>query len=239
MDAFKLGLRELGYIDGKNIIIEYRWAEGKPERLPELAAELVRLKVDIMVSAGPAVTRAAKAAAITIPLVMGFDDDPVGSGFVASLARPGGNITGLSALVPELSGKRLELLKEVVPTLGRMAVFGASNQPGNAQTLRETERAAAAYGVQLQRLDIQNLKDIETGFQAAHKGRAAAILVLSSPVIFFQRTQIAELAVKNRLSMIFPQSEFVEDGGLMSYAPDYADLFRRAATYVAQDTQRR
>jgi ABC-type uncharacterized transport system substrate-binding protein len=232
VEAFRHGLRELGYVEGKNLIIEYRWAAGKTERLPDLAAELMRLKVEILVTAGPTVTRVVKQATSTIPIVMSFDNDPVGSGFVASLARPGGNITGLSALFPELSGKRLELLKEVVPTLSRMAVFGTSSQPGTAQTLKETEGAAAAFGVQLQSLDIRAPKDIDTAFQAARKARAAAVLVLSSAVIFSRRTQIAELAVKNRLPMIFPQNEFVEDGGLMSYAPNYADLFRRAAIYV-------
>jgi putative tryptophan/tyrosine transport system substrate-binding protein len=234
IEAFRQGLRELGYVEGKNIVIEYRWAEGKTERLPDLAAELVRLKVDIIVTAGPAVTRPVKEATSTIPIVMSFDNDPVGSGFVASLARPGGNITGLSALFPELSGKRLELLKEVVPMISRMAFFGTSTQPGTAQALRETELAAGAFGVQVQYLEVRDPKDIETAFQAARKGRADAVLVLSSPVIFSQRTQIADLAVKNRLPVIFPQSEYVEDGGLMSYAPNYADLFRRAATYVAK-----
>jgi putative tryptophan/tyrosine transport system substrate-binding protein len=232
IEGFRQGLRDLGYVEGKNIVIEYRWAEGKSERLPDLAADLVRLKVDIIVTAGPTATRPAREATSTIPIVMAFDNDPVGSGFVASLARPGGNITGLSAVFPELSGKRLELLKEVIPKLSRIAAFGTSNQPGTDQTLRETERAAAVLGVQLQFLDIRDPKDVETVFQAARKGRADAILVLSSPVIFSRRTQIAALAVKNRLPVIFPQNEFVEDGGLMSYAPNYADLFRRAATYV-------
>ena len=163
---------------------------------------------------------------------MSFDNDPVGSGFVASLARPGGNITGLATLAPEISGKRLELLKEVVPKLSRVAVLGTSTQPGQAQSLREMELAAGAFGVKLQYLEVRDPKDIETAFQAARKGRADAVLVLSSPVIFSQRTQIADLAVKNRLRVIFPQSEYVEDGGLMSYAPNYTDLFRRAATYV-------
>src|SRR5437762_8261392 len=148
IEGFRQGLHELGYLEGKNIVIEYRWAEGKPERLPDLAAELVRRKVAIIVTAGPAGTRPAKEATSTIPIVMSFDNDPVGSGFVASLARPGGNITGLSALFPELSGKRLELLKEVVPVLSRMAVFGTSTQP--AQGLRETELAAGAFGVRAQ-----------------------------------------------------------------------------------------
>ena len=154
IEGFRQGLRELGYLEGKNIVIEYRWAEGKPERLPDLAAELVRLKVDIIVTAGPAATRPAKEATSTIPIVMSFDNDPVGSGFVASLARPGGNITGLSAVFPELSGKRLELLKEVVPMLSHVAVLGTSTNPGNAQALKEIELAAGAFKVQLQTLDV-------------------------------------------------------------------------------------
>ena len=154
IEAFRQGLRELGYVEGKNIVIEWRYAEGKLDRLPALAAELVRLKVDVIVTSGPTATRAAKEATSTIPIVMAQDADPVGNGFVASLARPGGNITGLSTLAPELSGKRLELLKEIVPRLSRVAVFGTSTNPGNAQMLRETELAAGAFGVKLQYLDV-------------------------------------------------------------------------------------
>ena len=180
MEAFQQGLRELGYLEGKNIVIEYRWADGKLGRLPALAAELVRLKVDIIFSAGPTVTRVAKEATVTIPIVMGFDDDPVGSGFVASLARPGGNITGLSALSPELSGKQLELLNEIVPKLSRVAVVGSSTHPGTAQSLKEIELAAGAFKVQLQNLDVLDPKDLEKAFGAASKGRADAVLVLGS-----------------------------------------------------------
>ena len=169
-EAFRQGLRELGYVEGKNIVIEYRSAEGKFDRLPALAAELVRLKVDIIVTGGGATTRAGKAATTTIPIVMTQDGDPVANGFVASLARPGGNITGLATLAPELSGKRLELLKEIVPRLSRVAVLGNSAQPGNAQTLREVELAAKAFGVQLQYLDVLGPKDIATAFRAAGKG---------------------------------------------------------------------
>ncbi len=232
IEAFRQGLRALGYIEGKNIIIEWRWAEGKPERLPDLAAELVRFKVDIIVTAGPAATGPAKEATSTIPIVMAQDSDPVESGFVASLARPGGNITGLSTLAPEVSGKRLELLKEIIPKLSRVAVLGISTRPGNAQSLKEVELAAGAFTVQVQYLDVLDVKEIETAFRAATKGRAEAVLVLQSPFFNSQRTQIADLAIKNRLPVNFPQNEYVEDGGLMSYAPNYADLFRRAATYV-------
>src|SRR5438132_6617334 len=171
IETFRQGLRELGYVEGKNILVEYRYAEGKLDRLPALAAELVRLKVDIIVSGGPQVTRTAKEATGTIPIVMGFDYDPVGNGFVASLARPGGNITGLSTLAPELSGKQLELLKEIVPKLSRVAVLGTSTQPGYAQVLKETELAAGALRVKLQYLDVLSPKDIETAFRAATKRR--------------------------------------------------------------------
>ena len=219
-------------MEGKNIVIEWRFAEGKLDRLPALAAELVRLKVDIIVTAGPAPTRAAKAATTTISIVMAQDSDPVGNGFVASLARPGGNITGLATLSPELSGKRLELLKEIVPRLTRVAVFGTSTYAGNAQALKETELAAGAFKIRLQYLDVLDSKDIETAFRAASKGRAEALLVLASPILLSQRTQIAELAAKSRFPAIYPWSEFVEAGGLVSYATNSTDLYRRAATYV-------
>jgi putative ABC transport system substrate-binding protein len=231
-DAFRQGLRELGYVDGKSIVIEWRSAEGKGDRLPGLAAELVRLKVDVIVTSGPTATRPAKEATSTIPIVMTFDDDPVGSGFVASLARPGGNITGLSTLSPEISGKQLELMREIFPRLGRVAVIGTSTRQGTAQTLKEMEPAAGAFGLKLQYLDIQNPKDLESVFRAASNGRADAVLVLQSPVFNSHRAQIAELALKNRLPATYPRREFVEDGGLMSYGVSISDLDRRAATYV-------
>jgi len=232
MEAFRKGLHELGYVEGKNILIEYRYAEGKLDRLPAFAAELVRLKVDVIVTAGASGTGPAKEATTTIPIVMAQDGDPVATGVVASLARPGGNITGLSTLAPGLSGKRLELLKQIVPKLSRVAVFGTSTQPNYAQLLNEVELVAKAFGMKLQNLDLLDPKDIETAFRAAGKERAGAVLVLASPLSLSQRPQILDLAVKSRLPVIFPQSEYVEDGGLMSYAPNYADLFRRAATYV-------
>lgn len=231
-EAFRQGLRELGYVEGKNIVIESRYAEGRVDRLSGLAAELLRLKVDVIVSAGPAVTRPTKEATSTIPIVMAFDDDPVGSGFVASLARPGGNITGLATLAPEISGKHLELLKEIVPRLSRVAVIGDSSRAGNAQALREVELAAGAFGVQLQYLDVQCPKDFETAFRAANKRRADAVLVLASPVFAVHRTQLADLAMKHRVPAIYPASQYVEDGGLMTYGVSIIDLFRRAATYV-------
>jgi putative tryptophan/tyrosine transport system substrate-binding protein len=232
IEAFRQGLRELGYLEAKNIVIEWRSAEGKLDRLPTLAAELVHLKVDIIVTTGPTATRGAKEATSTIPIVMTFDNDPVGNGFVASLARPGGNITGLSTLAPEISGKQLELLKEVVPRLSRVAVLGSLATPGNAQALKEVELAAGAFGVKVQYLDVGGPKDIETAFRAASKERADAVLVLTNLVFNPYRTEIADLAVKNRLPAIYSTPEFVEDGGLMTYSVSLTDLYRRAATYV-------
>ena len=230
--AFLQGLRELGYVEGKNIIIEWRFAEEKFDRLPALAAELVRLKVDIIVTAGPQATRPVKQATSTIPIVMAQDPDPIGDGFVASLARPGGNITGLSSLAPELSGKQLELMKEIVPKLSHVAVFGTSINPGNAQNLKEVELAAKAFGVKLQYLDVLSPDDIETAFQAASKPRADAVLMLPGSVLVLRRAQLTDLAVKSRLPAIYPQTEFTEAGGLMYYGTNTPDLFRRAATYV-------
>jgi putative ABC transport system substrate-binding protein len=231
-DAFRQGLRELGYVEGKNIVIEYRYPEGKPDRLPALATELVHLKVDVIITSGPSVTRAAKEATVTIPIVMTNDNDPVGNGFVASLARPGGNITGLSTLGRELSGKRLELLKQIVPRLSRAAVLGTSTSPGNAQNLKEMELAAGVLAVKLQYLDALAPKDIETAFGAARTGRAEAILVLDSSVFGAQRTQIVGLAAKSRLPAIYHRSGFVEAGGLMSYGVSFTDMDRPAAMYV-------
>ncbi len=232
IEGFRQGLRELGYVEGKNIIIEWRWAEGKFDRLPELAAELVRLNVEVIVTGGSTSSGAAKKVTTTVPIVMAQVNDPVGSGFVASLARPGGNMTGLATLAPEISGKQLELLKEIVPKLSRVAVLGTSTAPGNAQALKEVEIAAKAFGVKLQYLDILSPKDIEPAFQAARKGRADAVLVLGAPVFISQRKQIADLAVKNRLPAMYVAPAYVEDGGLMSYGVSVVDLYRRAATYV-------
>ena len=233
IEAFRQGLRELGYVEGKNIVIEYRYAEGKFDRLPALAAELVRFKLDLIVTTGPTVTRAAKEATTTVPIVMATDTDPVGNGFVTSLARPGGNITGLSALAPELSGKQLELLKEILPRLSRVAVFGTSSNPGNAQMLKEVRLAAGAFGVKLQYLEVRGLKGIETAFRAASKERAEAVLYLVAGLVDAgHRTEITELALKSRLPAIYQSRRYVEDGGLMSYGVNIADLDRRAATYV-------
>ena len=232
-EAFRQGLRELGYEEGKNIIIEWRFAEGKLDRQRALTTELVRLKVDVIVVVGSGDTRAAKEATATIPIVMTQGGDPVGSGFVASLARPGGNITGLAMLRPELSGKRLELLKELVPKLSRVAVFASSISPDYAQTLKEIELAAGEFKVKLQNLDILSPKDFETAFQAAAKGRAEAGLVrVPGPILSLHRTEVAELAVKRRLPVIYDRAEEVEAGGLMAYGVSVPDLHHRAGTYV-------
>jgi putative tryptophan/tyrosine transport system substrate-binding protein len=232
IEAFRQGIRDLGYIEGQNIAIECRYAEEKLERQPALIAELLRLKVHIIVTTGATSTRSAMEATNTIPIVMAQDPDPIANGFVTTLSRPGGNVTGLSSLVTELGGKRLELLKEVVPRLSRVAVLGTSTNPANVQQLTETERAARPMGAKLQFLDILVPKDIETGFQAATKGRADAVLVLGSPILNSERTKIAQLAIKTRLPAMYSRLEFIEDGGLMTYGASIPDLYRRAATYV-------
>ena len=232
IEAFRQGLRELGYVEGKNIVIEHRYAEGKIDRLQAIVAELVGLNVDLIVSAGPTVTRAAKQATVTIPIIMAYDDDPVSNGFVASLARPGGNITGLSTLAPGISGKQLELLKEIVPKLSHVAVLWDAAQPGNPQAFAEINLAADGLGVRRQILDIQDPKDIEPAFRAANKGHANAVLLLGSPVLLSQRRRVADLAVKSRLPAIYGRPEFVEDGGLLYYGTSFNELFRRAAAYV-------
>ena len=230
--AFRQRARELGWIEGKNIAIEYRYADGNPDRLLALAAELVRLDVDVIVAAGPRDTRAAKEATAKIPIVMAADSDPVETGFVASLARPGGNITGLSTLSPEISGKRLELLKEIVPVLSRVAVLGNSTEPGHAQLLRELELAAGALRVQLKYLEVREPKDIEIAFSAIRKERAGALIVLRNPVTATNRKRVVDFAVKIRLPSMFVTNDWVNAGGLLFYGPDLADLARRAAGYV-------
>jgi putative ABC transport system substrate-binding protein len=231
--AFRQGLLELGYVEGKSIVIEWRYGEGKADQAPGLAAELARLEVDVIVAVGSGDIRAAKEATATIPIVMIAAGDPVGSGLVASLARPGGNITGLSNLRPELSGKRLELLKETVPKLSRVAIFASSVSADYSQVLKEIELAASAFGIKVQHVDILSPKDVETAFRAAGKGRAEAVLFrVAGPFISSQRPRIAELAVKSRFPVMYRRPEDVEAGGLMSYGVSFTDLDRRAATYV-------
>jgi putative tryptophan/tyrosine transport system substrate-binding protein len=228
-EAFRQGLRELGYVEGKNIVVEWRAWEGKRDRQRPFADELARLNVDVIVAVGSADIRAAQEATARIPIVMVQGGDAVGSGFVASLARPGGNITGLATPRPELSGKRLELLKEIVPALSRVAVFGSSHD----EIQKELDLAGMGLGVKLLYLDIRTRKDFETAFQAAAKARAEAILFrLGGPVIYPHRAQIAELTVKSRLPAIHERAEEVEAGGLMSYGTVIPDLYRRAAIYV-------
>ena len=232
-EAFRQGLRDLGYVEGKNISIEWRSAEGKVDLQRALVTELLHLNVDIIVTGGSGPTRVVKQANSTIPIVMTQSDDPVGSGFVASLARPGGNITGLSQFSPELSGKRLEILKEAVPKLSRVAVLESSSSAGHAQVLKEIELAAGALGVLPQFFDVLTGKDLEPAFRAAVKARAEVVLVLVSGSIRSpHRKEIAELAVKSRLPAMHERAEHVEAGGLMSYGVHLPDLDRRAATYV-------
>jgi putative ABC transport system substrate-binding protein len=233
VDAFRQGLGKLGYVEGQNIALEIRWFEGKRDRLPEVTSELVQLKVDVIVAGGTSVTRAAKKATSTIPIVMwGVGGDVVAEGLVASLARPGGNITGLTTLSTELSGKRLELLKETVPKVSRVAVLSNPDNPEHASRLNETEGAAKVLGVALQTLKVRTPKDIESAFGTTAKERTGALIVLSDALFNAHRTQITELAIKSRLPTIYASAEFVEVGGLMSYAPNLLDLSRRAAIYV-------
>jgi putative ABC transport system substrate-binding protein len=220
-------------VEGKNIVIEWRAADGNRERQRALAAELVRLNVDVIVASSGGDTRAVKEATTTIPIVIAQSDDPVSDGLVASLSRPGGNITGLSRLSPELSGEQLELLKEVVPKFSRVAVFGTSNSPGNAQVLRETELGAEALQVTVQYLDVLRPADFETAFREVNRRRAdAALWLVSGSVATAYRTKVSELAVMNRLPVIYETARWVEAGGLMSYGVSLPDLDRRAAIYV-------
>jgi putative ABC transport system substrate-binding protein len=232
IEELRQGLHQLGYVEGKNIVIEWLFAEGKTVRVADLAAELLGLKVDLIVAFGPTSTRAAKEATNSIPIVMAQVNDPVGAGFIASLARPGGNITGSSVMAPDLSGKQLELLKEIVPKLSHVAVFGTSVQPGNAQSVQESELAARALSIQLHYIDVLDPKEIETAYQNAATQRSQAVLVLQSPVFSSRRQLLVELAIKNRLPVIYPQSDYMDAGGLMFYGPSMADSFRRTAIYV-------
>jgi putative ABC transport system substrate-binding protein len=230
--VFREGLRELGYVEAKNILIEYRFADGKLDRLPELAAGLARLNVNIIVTAGNEAVQSAKNATQTIPIVMAFSGDPVGAGFITNLARPGGNITGLSRINIELTAKRLELLNETVPKATRIAVL--FNQEGRVPmlALKEAQGAAQRFGLQIQALEMKTPQDIESAFRSAGKERAGAIMTLPGGFTGFYRTRIVNLAVKSRLPGMYNNARFVEDGGLMSYASDQREEFRRASLYV-------
>ena len=231
LEAFRQELSKLGWIEGKNITIEYRFAEQKNERLPELAADLVRLKVDLIVVSGPPAALAAKSATTTIPIVMTNASDPVGAGLIAGLARPGGNVTGLSSLGTELITKRLEVLKDAVPRLSRVGVLRPAG--GADLQLKELRPAALALKLKLEEIETQiDAKGLESALQTAKQKQAGAIMTTTSPRFFAERKRIVELAVKYRLPAIYVQKEFVDEGGLMSYGVDFDDLYRRAAVYV-------
>jgi putative ABC transport system substrate-binding protein len=232
LDAFRQALRDLGYIEGQNIVIEYRYAEGKFDRLPDFAAELVRLKVDVIAAGGSPAIQAAKDATRTIPIVMTGLSDPVAWGVIASLDRPGGNITGLSLGGYELIGKRLELLKETVPRASRIAFFWTSQSPAPDLRSKETQSASQALGLRIQSLEVRGPNDLEGAFQAAVKGRAGGLTVEPSPVFTTNRHRILDFAATKRLPGMYPWREYAEDGGLMSYAPNLSDRYRRAAVYV-------
>jgi putative ABC transport system substrate-binding protein len=230
--AFRLGLRDLGWVEGKNISIEYRYAEGRNDRLPELAADLVRIKVDVIVASVNADALVAQKATRAIPIVMVSAGDPVATGLVESLARPGGNVTGLSQMTVEMVGKRLELLKEMVPKLSRVAVLW--NPQGAAATLnwKEIQLPARQMGVQLHSLEVRSPDDFDKALEDATQVRAGALFIIADPVVVTNLKRIADLAVKSRLPSIFQLSGFADAGGLAAYGPDLADMFRRAATYV-------
>ena len=230
--AFRQGLRDLGWVEGKNISIEYRYAEGRSDRLPGLAADLVRLKVDIIVASTGTDGLVAKNATRAIPIVIASAGDPVGGGLVESLARPGGNITGLSQIAPEMAGKRLELLKEIVPKLSRVAVLWNPEGPISTLTWEEIELPARQLGIQLHSLEVRAPGDFARAFENATRARAGALIIMPSPVFLTNLKRIADFAAKNRLPSIFHIREFVDSGGLVAYGADRSDMFRRAATYV-------
>jgi len=232
VEAFMQGLRELGYAEGKSVTIEHRSAQGKLDRLPSLAAELVELKVDAIVGSSNLAISALKEATQTIPIVMAVAGDPVGSRFIASLARPGGNITGLTVIAEQLSGKRLELLKEINPKVTKVAVFRSATTEIHAVLWQETQEAATALKIKVFPLDIRGPDDFESGFGTMAREHADAFIVLPEPVSFTNRKQIVDLAAKNRMPAIYPWNEFVDSGGLMAYSPNRDDLWRRSATYV-------
>src|SRR2546422_9886254 len=234
LDAFRQGRRELGYVEGQNIAIESRWAEGKYDRYPALAADLVRLKVDVIVAMSGAATQAAQQATRTIPIVMSLVNDPVGSGLVPSLAHPGGNITGTSVMSPDLIGKQLQLLKEVVPKVSRVAFLRHPANPASAANLREAEAAARGLGGRLQTLEARNPQEIDSAFAAMTREQAGALLLPPDALFGNQRRQIAKLATKKALPSIFLTTEYAEAGGLMVYGPNLLNLERRAATYVVK-----
>jgi putative ABC transport system substrate-binding protein len=232
IEAFRKGLRELGYVEGQNIAIEYRYGDGKRDRLPNLSRDLIGLNVDVILVSGSLAIGALKNATKTIPIVMTSVEDPVAQGFVDSLARPGGNITGLTNLAPELSGKRLELVKETLPKIDRIAVLWDPGGPGPAVAFKETQAVAPSMSLQLQSLQVRSQNDFEDAFKAAIAERSGALIVLQSFLTNAHRQRIVDLARTHRLPGMYTQMEYVEVGGLMSYAPSYTDIYRRAANYV-------
>jgi len=231
-EAFRQGLREHGYVEGQNIAFEDRFAQGRADRLPTMAAELVSMKVDVIVTESVAAALAAKRATQTIPIVMAISGDPVGAGLVASLPRPGGNVTGLSLLAPELSGKRLQLLMEAAPRTTRVAVIWNPVSPASAGYLRETEAAARSLGLQLQPVEVRSPADLDAAFKAVARARPGALITLADGMLAANRTRIVQFAAKSQLPGVFPHREWADAGGLMAYGPSFASNWRRAATYV-------
>jgi putative ABC transport system substrate-binding protein len=232
MGVFLEGMRALGYVEGHNLVLEYRYAEGQYERFPALAAELVRLPVDVLMVGSTPAALAAQHATTTLPIVMAGVGDPVGSGLVASLARPGGNVTGLSVLSPELIGKQLEFLKNLLPTVSRVAVLWNPDNPIAALLVQEADRAAQALGVQLHRVEARGPDAFDSAFAAMIRAHAGALLAVPDALFFQHRSRLAELAVTHRLPMMFNSRPFVEAGGLLCYGPSFPDIGRRAAAYV-------
>jgi putative ABC transport system substrate-binding protein len=232
IEAFRQGLRDLGYVEGRNLVIEYRWAEGKPDRMRELAEELVRLKVDIIMAPSSIYTAAAKRATSAIPIIFMSHADPLGTGHVASLARPGGNATGLSIMMTETNVKGLELFKEAIPGLSRVAVIHDPATPSHVPGLKAVEVAGPAIGLAIQPVAVRSASEYERAFSAILRERADGVLVLSTPLFIAGAKPLAELAMRHKLPSLFGPKHHVEAGGLMSYSPDRADLYRRGAIYV-------
>jgi putative ABC transport system substrate-binding protein len=229
---FRDGLRDLGYEEGRNILVEYRWAEGNYQRFPALVAELLALKVDVIVTAGTPASLAVKSATTSVPVVMVAVGDPVGTGLIASLARPGGNMTGLSSIAPELEGKRLELLREIVPKLSRVAVFWNPRNPFHTVALKQVRAAAPALQIEIQALPVEASEQLEGAFAAIQQAQPDALLILADRVFLHNRVPLMDFAARNRLPSVNAYRELVEAGGLMSFGPSYEDMHKRAAAYV-------
>ena len=233
-EAFRRQLREFGFVEGQNLVVEDRWAEGKPDRLPDLAVDLVQQKVDLLLAGGTAPIQALKQATTTIPIVMAVSGDPVGAGLVASLARPGANVTGLSIIGPELTGKRMELIKEIVPALSEVAVLSNQSNPHRLLEFSWAQNSALALGLRLTLYAVRDAKEVQSTFSTMTRAHAQAVVVLGDPLLFGHRAEVAELAVKSGIPLLSDQAAYVEAGGLLSYAANYADLYRQAASYADQ-----